>query len=291
MIRYLQKLRASKGFTMAELIIVIAIMAVLMAVILPAFSSDDAEKQAAETYASDFYASLQYNMTRYQLTEFYLTPALQNYTVEYLGKDADDNLYPIDDPQGDADKNPYILYDAKCGGNVFDNKFLWIKVRYDRGIDYVTIGNSLQEIVEDTSTTSDHPFEQLLQKDLGDTMNNAGKGCYYAVVKCGYDYVAENITSSKISLDDETKRPTRGNGNITVMSAHYCEDELPAATTVADLQFTTFSELKNGIICGTCSSDDNNADNDYVGTIGSYFLNVYAMNSEFTAEGISFRAG
>ena len=262
MIRYLHRSRGKKGFTMAELIIVIAIMAVLMAMILPMFSSDDAEKQAAETYASDFYAAMQYNMTRYQLTEYHLTTQLQALAEQY-----------DDDPSSAV---PIIYFDKAVGGNIFlrcsnisddDYKsvYLYFEVAYDNGIRYVKVAESLDGLVSDTSTTtSDHPFEQLLEKDLKDVMNAADKGHYYAVVRCDYN-----------------REKKEGYANLTVMSAHYCEDALPAKGAgnykTDNLIFTDFSELKCGLICGTCSSDDCDplsTSTKYVGTIGSYFLNV-----------------
>ena len=266
MIRYLQRMRNRKGFTMVELIVVIAIIAVLMAMVLPMFSSDDAEKQAAETYASDFYASLQYNMTRYQLTEYHLTPELQTYTTEYLA--------------GDNDKKPYIMFDEKYGGNAFNNHYVWMEIYYDKEIQYVKVGYNLGEVLSDTSTTSDHPFEKLLQKDLQDTMNSAAKGYYYAVVKCDYEY---NATGTALSLD-ANGYPQGGQGNLVVMSAHYCDEKLPEVSgnyKADNLIFTDFSELKCGIICGTCSSDNCTpyGATTYVGSIGSYFLNVKDLSA------------
>lgn len=258
MIRYLHRLRGKKGFTMAELIIVIAIMGVLMAMILPMFSSDDAEKQAAETYASDFYASLQYNMTRYQLTEYHLTPQLQELGLQY--------------EDGDS-VQPYIYFNKTLGRNVFTMEYLYIEVSYNKGIEYVKIAPNLMALVSDTTTTtSDHPFEKLLENDLEDVMNAADKGHYYAVVR--YDY--EDPTPSSPNSGDEV-----GFGDLKVMTAHYCQEALPSTAAgnykTENLIFTDFSELKCGIICGTCSSDDGNPDpatTTYVGTLGSYFLNI-----------------
>ena len=64
MIRYFQNLKAKKGFTMVELIIVVAIIGVLIAIVAPLFSSDQARRDAADIYASDCYSGLQYNFTR-----------------------------------------------------------------------------------------------------------------------------------------------------------------------------------------------------------------------------------
>lgn len=269
MIRYLQKLRASKGFTMAELVIVIAIMAILMAMILPAFSSDDAEKQAAETYASDFYASLQYNMTRYQLTEFHLTPELQTIAKKY------------DD--GD-DVEPYIIFRNKLGGNVFtttDNdeyRYLYVEVAYDGGIEHVKVAHTFADLIDDTVTTpSDDAFEKLLQNDLEDVLNAGAKGYYYAVVRCDYKF-EDNSSGEGGDAGDVAE----GHGHLRVMSAHYCDERIPADAVKADLQITDFSELKNGIICGTCSSDKSGTS--YVGTVGTYLLNINSMDENAIIE-------
>ena len=237
---------------MAELIVVIAIVAVLMAMILPIFSSDEAEKQAAETYASDFYASLQYNMTRYQKTEYHLTPELQVLAEKY--------------EKGEAGAEPYIIFRKDLGGNVFTTKtenackYLYIEVAYEKGIKYVKIASTLGELIGDTTTTtSDAPFEKLLQNDLEEVMNSSVEGHYYAVVMCDYKY-------------DDKGSVTAGYGDLKVMSAHYCEEVIPSTADKDDLMFVDFSELQCGLLCGTCSSDMDGTS--HMGAPKTYLLNI-----------------
>ncbi len=255
MIEYLQKLKAKKGFTMMELIVVIAIIGVLIAMVIPAFNNDDAKRRAADTYASDFYASLQYCLTRYQKTDYHITPdlakALEDYTNDPVGK-----------------PKPYIQYDKNLGQNVLtmptgETEYnLYVEVCYDRGIRYVKFADSFEALLTDISTTSDLAAEKQLQADLEGIINEADEGYYYAVVNFDSTY-----------------------NNFKVLSAHYIDTELPDYNSSLSsdfrdgLMFTDWSELKNGIICCTCSTDQN-ATGNYVGNPGSYFLN---LTSDLTA--------
>lgn len=70
MIQYLQRMRNKKGFTIIELIVVMAIMAVLIAVIATNMIGGNTDKQlAANTNAKAFFTATQLTMTRAQLTE------------------------------------------------------------------------------------------------------------------------------------------------------------------------------------------------------------------------------
>lgn len=164
MIRYLQKLKAKKGFTLIELIIVMAIIAILIAMTLPAFSNDDAKRMAVNTYASDFYSGLQYNLTRYQKTEAPVSPALA------------------------ADTNSYLKYDASAGQNILTEKYLYIEACYDRGLKYVNVADRLAALTGVTPTVSDTAFEQQLQNDMEDVINRAEDGYYYALISMEGNY-------------------------------------------------------------------------------------------------------
>lgn len=78
MLRFLQRSKAKKGFTIIELIVVIAIIAVMAAIILPMMSSEKSRIRDARSAASDFYAAVQTVMTTLSL---YDAPLNSDYAV------------------------------------------------------------------------------------------------------------------------------------------------------------------------------------------------------------------
>lgn len=216
MIKYLQDLRNKKGFTLIELIIVIAIIAVLIAITAPLFSSDDATRRAVNTYASDFFTSLQYNMTRYQKTEADLSPTIAAETKAAAA----------------AGQTSYIKYDPTVGQNVLGKPFIYIEAYYDQGLQFVHINETLAKLTLDTSTTSNTALEKQLQNDMKELVNQASKGYYYAVVTMNANY-----------------------NNLKVVTVHYT-DQRVTDPTPTNLMFVDESELANGFYCGTCTGDN-----------------------------------
>lgn len=78
MIKQLQKLRTKRGFTMIELIVVIAIIAILAAMILPSLDTKKAAIDDANSAARDMYNVAQSIFTKYSLTEAPLNLRLKN---------------------------------------------------------------------------------------------------------------------------------------------------------------------------------------------------------------------
>lgn len=224
MIRYLQNLKGRKGFTLVELIIVIAIIAILLALTLPMFSNDDAKRSSVDTYATDFYAGLQYNLTRYQKTEAPVSPALA------------------------ADTSSYLKYDADVGQNIFTEDYLYIELYYDRGVKYVNVANRLAALTGVAPAASDTAFEQQLEKDMNEIINQATSGYYYALISMEGTY-----------------------NNLRAVTVHFTEERITDPTPSL-LVFADYAELENGMLCGTCTSD--NKKGAYVGEIGTQFLNV-----------------
>lgn len=250
MIKYLQGMKKKKGFTMAELIIVIAIIGVLTAMILPIFSSNDTEVQSANTYAADFFASLQYNFTRYQMTEHHVSPKMS-----------------------EAAEQTYMAYDNTRMGNYLKASHIFIEAYYENGLKYVKVGTTLKQVLESPDTTSNTEFERLLQEDLSETINQADTGYYYAIVN--YDVYAKKTQT--VSTPEGNKAVEFTYGNIKVLSTHYCRQQV---SLTSSLGFTDYS-IMDGMVVGTCSGDMD-AEGDYVGNINSKFLNVASVNATTT---------
>ncbi len=200
MIKYLQDRRNKKGFTLVELIIVIAIIAVLVAITAPLFTSDDATRMAVNTYASDFFTGLQYNMTRYQKTEADISPAL-------------------------ALDQSFIKFDSTVGQNILTHPFIYIEAHFDNGLQYVHVNETLAQLVLDTSTTSNTAFEKQIQNDMDSLINKEGKGYYYAVVTMNANYNNLKVITAHFT-DQRITDPTPTNlmfvDQSELLNGFYC---------------------------------------------------------------------
>ncbi len=239
-------MKRKKGFTMAELIIVIAIIGVLTAMVLPIFSTNDTELKSSNVYAADFFASLQYNFTRYQLTEHHVSPKMS-----------------------EATEQTYMAYDNKRLGNYLKASYIFIEAYYENGLQYVKVGSTLRDVLESADTSSNTELERILQEDLNEVINEANTGYYYAIVH--YD-----IYDTK-SYGSGATTSVFNYGNIKVLSAHYCRQQIAVTSS---LVFTDYS-IMDGMIVGTCSGDAN-ADGNYVGNKSSFFLNVNSVDATAT---------
>ena len=237
MIKYLQGLKKRRGFTMVELIIVIAIIAVLTAITIPLFSNDDAKVQSANIYANDFYTALQYTMTRYQTTDYYLSPKMQQ----------QDTLIKYDS----TNFGNRLGFDSATGNSLVD--YLYIEAKVDNGIEYVHVSALYNTLM--TQSESDPPSElaRLLKEDLSGIINQSNKGYYYAIV------------------DEDSYH------NLKVLCVNYCEGRLTVSGTTDDyldsIMFVDYGILGNGLIAGTCSSCKDSTGR-YLGDIGTYICGL-----------------
>ncbi|MCM1462005.1 MAG: type II secretion system GspH family protein [Bacteroides sp.] len=88
----IRQLKAKKGFTMVELIVVIAIIAVLLAMVIPALSSSD-RPTAGKGYAKDFFYAVQSYMSRQKLSSdsgSLSTDGLATANIDFNGDGTDD---------------------------------------------------------------------------------------------------------------------------------------------------------------------------------------------------------
>lgn len=174
---YFRKLKNKKGFTLLELIIVIAIIAILIAIVAPLFSSDQARRDAADIYASDCYLGLQYNFTRYQKTEADITPQF---------------AIPAE--------QTYIKFSPEASGNVLTST-IYIEIAYDQGIKYVHVSDSLYKLTKLGDAASSTAFEKLIENDMNDIINGGSKGHYYA--KVTMDTTSYNLKVKTVHFTEE----------------------------------------------------------------------------------------
>ena len=250
MIKYLQNLKRKRGFTIIELIVVVAIIAVLAAIIVPGLSGTSEKIRAANMHASDFYSGIQYVMTHFQMTESYITPEI--------------GMKNTTDPQA------FVTYAQTYGQNVLVFPYTYIYVKVDSNTDLtVNVGRTYSEMLDTTEIATETLFEKAIREQLSKVLKADYTGYCYALVSNG-------DTNVNITTRDVTGTPQ----NIKVISTHFTYDELPIVTGTStdyiddNLMFSSMGELVNGLLCGTCSSDKNSTTNLMVGDAGSYFFNI-----------------
>lgn len=250
MIQYLQSLRAKKGFTLIELIVVIAIIAVLMAVILPNVGTDKERKEAADMRAREFYSSVQYIFTKYSKYEAPLSPELKTET-------------------------DIISYLQAVNGNYPTNKYTFLEMYVKNGvISHIRFADTLTKLF-DNSATGNEKLEKHFTAEIESILDSEVDGYYYALIEYEHTYV-DPTDPNKIEV-----------GTVKVHSTYYTERDFDIVTGTPDdyrlgnLLFADDNELSNGEICGVCSSRTGVAGGTglYIGTAGTYFMD---MNSTLT---------
>lgn len=261
MIKYLQGLQRKRGFTLIELIVVLAIIAILAAIIIPGLSGKNEKIRAANMHARDFFSGIQYVMTHFQMTESYITPEIgmaeQAGTVQY-----------------------FIKYAQEYGQNVLVFPYTYIYVKVESNTDLtVNVGRTYSEMLDSTTIATETRFEKAIREQLSKVLEADYEGYCYALVYNGG-------TSVNIATREVTGTPQ----NLRVITTHFMSDELPAVSGSssdyinANLMFKDYGVLANDSICGTCSDDKYTAGNVYVGDIGSYFFNVNDLAPDATSE-------
>ncbi len=264
MIRYLQKLKAEKGFTIIELIVVIAIIAVLAAVILPQISSERSRINEARSAARDFYAAIQTTMSKYSTYDGQLSPKFES----------DNNLgvvryYPLMGGNYPFDKS-YPAANTDNDYPAVTSLYIMVHTRNDTILDVGAVTRAK------ANTSADNGMFQLLKREAADRNTEFGKlligeiddrvsfndGWYYARVDFTYK---TSLTGTPEDIKLET---------VKVAYTAFSRNELPKASGSFDsfvnstLMFGSDYKLNSGDVCGTCATWDetNNTQVGFKGT-------------------------
>ncbi len=217
MIQNLQRLRAKKGFTIIELIVVIAIMGVLMAIILPNLTNKRARVNEANSAARDFYAAVQSAMTKYSMYEGALSPQYSAnpklgdmYYYEKLGGN-----YPYQKGTEPGDipytASMYIEFATKNGA--ITEVYTYVAAGTDAG--YAN-GQGLYELCKRSADCKNTEFGRLLKDAIEDRISYQD-GFYYA--KVNYKQVLTGTIPAKMEAE-----------TVKVQYTAYSRTRLPKAT-------------------------------------------------------------
>lgn len=241
-VEFLQGLRRKKGFTMIELIVVIAIIAVLAAVILPGLNTDREKKNAADLRAMDFYSAVQHTFTKYMKYEGDLSISLKG---------------------ADTDADELIHYVKDHNGNFPKSEYTYVEMYVEQGeAKHVHAANTLDDLLDKDDSDDPTDTETQLLKDIPALMDTAEDGYYFALIK---------YTNNSTAL--EKQAPT-----VRVHSAYYMRHDLPNSIADENLTFSEDRRLGNGEICGVCSSITDSVNSALLGQAGTHFTNKEAWS-------------
>ena len=170
----MKKLLKRSGFTMVELIVVIAIMGLMLAIVIPLLSTTDARRNEVREYARSFYSNVQELMVDEKLADTTL-----------MGK--------------------YTLICAQVNENKTDYSGIQLYMSYSDNIDTLTA--TTPTLLADTNNSDDmvqlaagspfkayEEFASSLRKLL---IGNERSGVYFAVVDDKYRVVSTYFVEAK----------------------------------------------------------------------------------------------
>lgn len=269
MIRSLQRIKAKKGFTMIELIVVIVIIAIMMAMILPSLSTERARIDEAKATARDFYAAIQTTMSHFSTYDGQLSPKYQTENnlglIRYYPLMGGNYPFDKDFPQANTDEefpamtSMYIMVHAR-------NDIIEEVGVVTRAANNTSFGNGMFQLLKRAATDRNTEFGKLLAGEI-DNRIVFRDGWYYARVDFNYEL-------SDVGLAQDIKLNT-----VKVAYAAYSRKELPQATGTFDdyvnstLLFGSDYKLNwgGGEICGTCATWDT-ANSTQVGFEGTMLI-------------------
>lgn len=242
MIKYLQKMRRKKGFTLVELIVVIAILAVMATVILLNIDNRRTRLKTANTNATNFYVAVQSAFTRYMTYPGQLSPVFRDnpatpYIKYYNGANGN---YPFDASSlGAGVPTTNDNYPSPC------TLCIEVKVEGNKVV-YVNCENgSITNVVSKNDSDDGSEFGRLLKMEIEKRVEYQN-GYYYAKISCNPQY---NAMTNQIEKMD----------TVIVDYTAFSYDRLGGSDT-SDYTFSGDDNiLLNGEICGTAApSTDRN---------------------------------
>lgn len=248
MIQTLQRLKAKKGFTIIELVVVMAILGVMMAIIFPFITNKKARIDEANATAKDYYSALQSIMIKYSLYEGPLSP---QYSVNpdlgdmrYYEKLGGNYPYKAGTTAGDAPATTslYIAFEVDNGEieDIVTYAAVESDTNYANGVGMYTAACK-------TSGTVNNEFGKLLKAELKGRVSYHD-GFYYANVT--YKQILTGTIPAKMEAE-----------TVKVLYTGYSREPLPDGTGKA---FTTYKNenlyfgddanvLVNGEVFGVCA--------------------------------------
>lgn len=234
---------AKRGFTMIELIVVIAIIAVMATAIVVGMDTKSSKVKEANSTASDFYSALQTEFTNFQMFDGPLTATLNNAYKTFTTMSADDpnggikyypavgGNYPFEGETSDGEthengvpKTATVYLKLYASGNILR------RVNYSNNL--ATLCGMSDAGNEDAQLCI------VLKEGMKDRMTFKG-GYYYAKVK---------YTPPTLSPGGYLSKYDYRSCGVMVEWAAYTPKEI---TSNADTStFKSNNVLRNGAICG-----------------------------------------
>ncbi|MCH5195316.1 MAG: type II secretion system protein [Oscillospiraceae bacterium] len=257
------RFRRKKGFTMVELVVVIAIIAVLTAMIIPTLSSRESNKIRVANGAKDFYVAIQHVFSKYAKQE-----------IDITGKSP-----------SDTDGTFIMCYDRNFGGNRPIRKYVFIYAEYLNGkivsIDacsdnspavamaYVLTQEHRSTNPNEIASGNGKAFLDKITPEL-QTAFQAADGSYYALIE--YDTTLQQSTNLGSNLlkvvfagYGDYQLPRYENGDVDTGAGGF------EAYKQANLLVTDLGMISTGDYFGIQSSRKMPGSNDYIGDYGTYF--------------------
>lgn len=260
MIHTLQRLKAKRGFTMIELIVVVGIIAVMLATVLVGTNNRQNRISSANSAAKDFYSALQTEFTNFQMFDGPLTMTLDG--VYSLNKN-DISAIKKNDPNGGMKYYPAAggnyPYAGALGGETHLNGTpktaeLYLEFHAVNGNIDVRWANTISALIG-TGAPANSELSAVLEREMQRRIEY-NDGYYYAKV---------SYTPPSTSISGFTKYDFR-TSSVKVDWAAYTRKQMRSADP-STYTFKMQNLLSNGQVCGVVAGSGST-----LGTTGTSFV-------------------